>query len=38
MHTNIKRPLAILFALILGIFGCMAVANGIQTDHGAVQV
>ena len=38
MRTNFKRPLAILLALILGIFGCMALAHGIQTDHGAVQV
>jgi len=38
MHTNMKRPLAILLAFILGIFGCMAMAHGIQTDHGAVQV
>ena len=38
MHTNIKRPIAILLALVLAIFGCMAVAHGIQTDHGAVQV
>lgn len=33
-----KRSLALLLALILGIFGCMAVAHGIQTDHGAVSV
>lgn len=38
MQTKIKRSLAIFLALILGIFGCMALAHGIQTDHGAVQV
>ena len=38
MCKNIRKPLAILLVLILGIFGCMATAHGIQTDHGAVQV
>ena len=38
MKPGIKRPLAILLALILGVFGCMAIAHGIQTDHGAIQV
>ena len=38
MRSTIKRPLAILFALVLGIFGCMAIAHGIQTDHGNVAV
>lgn len=38
MQTNIKRSLTIFLALIMGVFGCMAVAHGIQTDHGAVQV
>ena len=33
-----KRSLALLLALILGIFGCMAVAHGIQPDLGAVSV
>ena len=33
-----KRSLALLLALILGIFGCMAAAHGIQTDHGSVSV
>lgn len=38
MTSGIKRPLALLLALIMGIFGCMMVAHGIQTDHGAVAV
>jgi len=38
MRGTVKRPLAILLALILAIFGCMCVAHGIQTDHGNVQV
>ena len=38
MQTNVKRSLAILLALILGIFGCMAMAHDIQTNHGAVAV
>lgn len=38
MRSTIKRPLAILLALVLGIFGCMAIAHGIQTDHGNVAV
>jgi len=38
MRSNIKRPLAILLALVVGIFGCMAMAHGIQTDHGKVAV
>ena len=38
MRSTIKRPLAILLALVLGIFGCMAMAHGIQTDHGNVKV
>ena len=38
MRSTIKRPLAILLALVLGIFGCMAIAHGIQTDHGNVKV
>ena len=38
MRSTIQRPLAILLALLLGIFGCMAIAHGIQTDHGNVAV
>lgn len=38
MRAPIKRPLIILLALILAIFGWMCVAHGIQTDHGAVDV
>ena len=38
MRTTIKRPLAILLALVLGIFGCMAMAHGIQTGHGNIAV
>ena len=38
MRSTIQRPLAILLALVLVIFGCMAIAHGIQTDHGNVAV
>ena len=38
MRNRIKRSLAVLLALILGVFGCMSIAHGIQTDHGAVEV
>ena len=38
MGPNTKRWLSLLLALILGIFGCMMVAHGIQTDHGSVTV
>jgi len=38
MRTNIKRPLSLLLALLLGIFGCMMIAHGIQTNHGTVAV
>lgn len=38
MRSNIKRPLALLIALLMGITGCMMVAHGIQTDHGNVTV
>ena len=38
MGFGSKRPLAILLALVLGIFGCMMIAHGIQTDHGHVDV
>ena len=38
MGTNVKRSLALLLALLLGVFGCMMIAHGIQTDHGNVAV
>ena len=38
MRSPVKRSLAILLALVLGIFGCMAMAHGIQTDHGNITV
>jgi len=38
MRSTIKRPLAMLLALILATFGCMFVAHGIQTDHGSITV
>ena len=38
MRTGMKRSVAVLLALLLGIFGCMFIAHGIQTDHGAVNV
>ena len=38
MRPSVKRNLALLFALVLGIFGCMSIAHGIQTNHGTVGV
>lgn len=38
MRTTLNRPLALLLGLILCILGCMALAHGIQTNHGAVRV
>jgi len=38
MHSGFKRSLALLLALVCGIFGCMMIAHGIQTDHGKVAV
>ena len=38
MSIQAKRSLGLLLALIACIFGCMMVAHGIQTDHGAVAV
>ena len=38
MRSKLVRPLAVLLALVLGIFGCMCIAHGIQTDHGNVRV
>lgn len=38
MRINRKRPLAILLCLVLLLFGCMSIANGIQTGHGTISV
>ena len=38
MKKQINRPLALLMALLLAVFGCMCIAHGIQTDHGSVTV
>ena len=38
MRSNVKRPLAILIALVLAVFGCMWAAHGIQTDNGTIAV
>ena len=38
MKSNAKRSLALLLALILAVFGCMYIADGIQTDHGSITV
>ena len=38
MRSNFKQPLALLLALVIGIFACMTIAHGIQTDHGNVAV
>lgn len=38
MHCTIKRSLIILLALLMGVFGCMAIAHGIQTGHGTIMV
>ena len=38
MSSCVKRWIALLLALILGVFGCMAMAQNIQTDHGNVTV
>ena len=38
MNPAFKRSLALLLALIAGIFGCMVIAHGIQIDHGNVAV
>lgn len=38
MRSSLTRPLAILLALVLAIFGCMFIAHGIQTDHGSISV
>ena len=38
MKNQIKRPLALLLAMVLATFGLMCIAHGIQTDHGNVEV
>ena len=38
MRSRMTRALAALLALVLGVFGCMCIAHGIQTDHGNVRV
>ena len=38
MKKNVLRPACLLMALLLVLFGCMSIANGIQTDHGRVDV
>lgn len=38
MKKGILGPVALLMALILVIFGCIAISNDIQTDHGNVDV
>ncbi len=38
MYSNTKRSLALLLALLVGVFSCMLVAHTIQTDSGKVEV
>lgn len=38
MCSRNKRLFAILICLVLVLFGCMCMANGIQTDHGTISV
>ena len=38
MNKSILKPVSLLMVLILLLFGCMGIANGIQTDHGRVDV
>ena len=38
MKKSTIRYFALLLCLVVGIFACMAAANGIQTDHGRVAV
>ena len=38
MRSEMKRPLALLLALLAGVFGCMFIAHGIQTDHGSIAL
>ena len=38
MRKSILKPTALLMVLLLLLFGCMGIANGIQTNHGRVDV
>jgi len=38
MRKTALRPIALLMALLLLIFGCMCMAHGIQTDHGNIKI
>lgn len=38
MKPEVKRPLALLLALLVVIFACMGIANGIQRNGGKVSV
>ena len=38
MNKSIHRPACILLAMLLLLFGCMGIANSIQTDHGNVEI
>ena len=38
MKKSVMRPACLLLALLLLLFGCMCIANGIQTDHGRIDV
>ena len=38
MTKAAQRPIILLMVLLLLLFGCMCIANGIQTDHGRVDV
>ena len=38
MQSNTKRSVALLLALIVGVFGCMFTAHLIQTDFGNVEI
>ena len=38
MKKSVLRPTCLLMVLLLLLFGCMCIANGIQTDHGRVDV
>lgn len=38
MNINRKWLFVILLCLVLVLFGCMSIANGIQTDHGAISI
>ena len=38
MKKSVLRPTCLLMVLLLLLFGCMCIANGIQTDHGRIDV